>query len=154
MVCIALLCFTLYHLMPPFQCFYIGKQLYNRKLIWMNWITFRFVIFYCDDMFEWVIFHHFFFLSKIYLFWSSCLCCFHILCMRVYDSVSMGLGFSVSNDNNDYIKSIAKFGVVVENRFPRIHFFLLLLFYIIRNRLPLCTLCKFKIEKKNFNGLK
>lgn len=68
--------------------------------------------------------------------------------MRVYDSVSMGLGFSVSNDNNDYIKSIAKFGVVVENRFPRIHFFLLLLFYIIRNRLPLCTLCKFKIEKK------
>lgn len=68
--------------------------------------------------------------------------------MRAYDSVSMGLGFSVSNDNNDYIKSIAKFGVVVENRFPRIHFFLLLLFYIIRNRLPLCTLCKFKIEKK------
>lgn len=87
----------------------------------MNWITFRFVIFYCDYMFEWVIFHHFFFLSKIYI--SLSLLLPYILCMRVYDSVSMGLGFSVSNDNNDYIKSIAKFGVVVENRFPRIHFF-------------------------------
>lgn len=33
------------------------------------------------------------------------------------------LGFSVGNGKNDYIKSIAEFGVVVENRFPNILYF-------------------------------